>query len=92
MTDNNARSFIFGANSPLAYDRPVGCKTGTTQNWHDGWTLCFTPSIAIGVWSGNNDGTLLKQGADGVFGGRANCQPSRESLFERQAYGKNSST
>jgi len=67
MTDNNARSFIFGSNSPLAYNRPVGCKTGTTQNWHDGWTLCFTPSIAIGVWSGNNDGTLLRQGADGVF-------------------------
>jgi 1A family penicillin-binding protein len=67
MTDNNARSFIFGSSSPLAYSRPVGCKTGTTQNWHDGWTLCFTPSIAIGVWSGNNDGELLKPGADGVL-------------------------
>ena len=67
MTDNNARSFIFGSNSPLAYNRPVGCKTGTTQSWHDGWTLCFTPSIAIGVWSGNNDGELLKPGADGVL-------------------------
>jgi 1A family penicillin-binding protein len=67
MTDNNARSYVFGASSPLAYNRPVGCKTGTTQNWHDGWTLCFTPSIAIGVWAGNNDGTLLRAGADGVL-------------------------
>jgi len=67
MTDNSARSFIFGANSPLYYpDRPVACKTGTTQKWHDAWTLCFTPSIAVGVWAGNNDGTLLKAGADGV--------------------------
>ncbi|HVY68081.1 MAG TPA: PBP1A family penicillin-binding protein [Patescibacteria group bacterium] len=67
MTDNSARSFVFGANSPLILpDRAVAAKTGTTQNWHDGWTLGFTPSLAAGVWAGNNDGTLLKQGADGV--------------------------
>lgn len=68
MTDNSARAFVFGANSPLTLnDRPVAAKTGTTQNWHDGWTLGFTPSLAAGVWSGNNDGTLLKKGADGVL-------------------------
>ena len=67
MTDNNARAFIFGANSPLTLPgRTVAAKTGTTQNWHDGWTLGFTPSLAAGVWAGNNDGTLLKKGADGV--------------------------
>jgi 1A family penicillin-binding protein len=67
MTDNDARSFIFGANSPLILpDRIVAAKTGTTNNWHDGWTLGFTPSLAAGVWAGNNDGTLLKKGADGV--------------------------
>lgn len=68
MTDNDARSYIFGGNSPLNYgERPVGCKTGTTNNWHDGWTMCFTPSLAVGVWSGNNNGKLLKKGADGVY-------------------------
>lgn len=68
MTDNAARSYIFGANSPLILPgRPVAAKTGTTQNWHDGWTLGFTPSLAAGVWAGNNDGTLLKKGADGVL-------------------------
>jgi membrane peptidoglycan carboxypeptidase len=67
MTDNNARTFIFGANSPLILPgRVVAAKTGTTNNWHDGWTLGFTPSLAAGVWAGNNDGTLLKKGADGV--------------------------
>lgn len=67
MTDNNARAFIFGANSPLTLpDRPIAAKTGTTNNWHDGWTLGFTPSLAAGVWAGNNDGTLLKKGSDGV--------------------------
>jgi 1A family penicillin-binding protein len=67
MTDNNARTFIFGANSPLTLPgRVVAAKTGTTQNFRDGWTLGFTPSLAAGVWAGNNDGTLLKQGSDGV--------------------------
>lgn len=67
MSDNNARSFIFGANSPLILPgRPVAAKTGTTQNWHDGWTIGFTPSLAAGVWAGNNDGEFLKKNADGV--------------------------
>lgn len=68
MTDNDARSYIFGPSSPLILsDRVVAAKTGTTNNWHDGWTMGFTPSLAAGVWSGNNDGTLLKKGADGVL-------------------------
>ncbi len=68
MTDNNARSYIFGSNSPLILpNRIVAAKTGTTNRWHDGWTLGFTPSLAAGVWAGNNDGTLLKPGADGVL-------------------------
>lgn len=68
MTDNDARSYVFGPSSPLILQgRIVAAKTGTTNNWHDGWTMGFTPSLAAGVWSGNNDGTLLKKGADGVL-------------------------
>ncbi len=67
LTDNNARAFIFGAHSPLYLpDHTTAAKTGTTQNYRDGWTLGFTPSLAAGVWVGNNDGSLLRQGADGV--------------------------
>ncbi|MBI3952840.1 MAG: PBP1A family penicillin-binding protein [Candidatus Doudnabacteria bacterium] len=68
LSDNDARSFIFGKNSPLTLkDRPVAAKTGTSQDFKDGWTLGFTPQIAVGVWVGNNNGTLMKQKADGVF-------------------------
>lgn len=68
LTDNNARTFIFGVRSPLILpDRVVAAKTGTSQNFHDAWTLGFTPSLAAGVWVGNNDGSLLKKGADGVI-------------------------
>ncbi len=67
MTDNDARSYIFGKKNPLTLaDRKVAAKTGTTQNWKDGFTMGFTPSLAVGVWTGNNDGTLMRSGADGV--------------------------
>lgn len=68
MTDNEARAFIFGADTPLHFtDRKAGVKTGTTQNWKDGWTVGFTPQLAAGVWAGNNNGELLRAGSDGVF-------------------------
>jgi len=67
MTDNDARSFVFGKQSPLTLpDRPIAAKTGTTQKFHDGWTLGFTPQITAGVWVGNNDGRLMRYNADGV--------------------------
>jgi len=66
LSDNNARSFIFGANNPLTLgDRQVAAKTGTTNDYHDGWTLGYTPSIVVGVWVGNNDNKEMKKGADG---------------------------
>lgn len=67
MSDNDARSYIFGKNNPLRFDdRKVAVKTGTTQNWKDGWTVGFTPQIAVGVWVGNSDGTLMRAGADSI--------------------------
>ncbi len=68
MTDDNSRQFVFGKNNPLTLPgRVVAAKTGTTQNWKDGWTLGFTPQLAVGVWAGNNDSSLMHSGADGVF-------------------------
>lgn len=68
MTDDQSRQFVFGNKNPLTLpDRVVAAKTGTTQNWKDGWTLGFTPQLAVGVWTGNNDSSLMRAGADGVF-------------------------
>lgn len=67
MSDNHARSFIFGSRSPLTMpDRAVAAKTGTSQDFKDGWTIGFTPQLATGVWVGNNNGQLMRFGADGV--------------------------
>lgn len=67
LTDNNARSFIFGSRTPLILpDRPVAAKTGTTNDFHDAWTLGYTPSLAAGVWVGNNNNDEMRRGSDGV--------------------------
>jgi 1A family penicillin-binding protein len=67
MSTNDYRAPIFGENSPLRFDnRQVAAKTGTTNEFRDGWVIGYTPSIAVGVWSGNNDNSPMKEGADGV--------------------------
>ncbi len=68
MTDDLSRQYVFGRDNVLNLpDRVVAAKTGTTQNWKDGWTLGFTPQLSVGVWTGNNDGSLMAYGADGSF-------------------------
>ncbi len=68
LSDNKARSMVFGGNTPLAFkDGGVATKTGTTQEFRDAWTIGFTRRVALGVWVGNNDNTPMRSGADGVF-------------------------
>jgi penicillin-binding protein 1C len=67
LSNNENRAWVFGENSPLRFDnRPVVAKTGTTNEFRDGWTIGYTPSLAVGVWAGNNDNSAMVTGADGV--------------------------
>ncbi len=67
IADNAARSLTFGSRSPLQLgQRPVAAKTGTTQDYRDGWTLGYTPSLAAGVWTGNNDNSPMGESSPGV--------------------------
>ena len=68
LSDNNARSAIFGVNNPLHIPgKIVAAKTGTTQEFRDAWTVGYTPKISVGVWAGNNDSRPMVAGSDGVF-------------------------
>ncbi len=53
LSDDSARAIGFGLNSALNLDRPAAAKTGTTTNFHDNWTIGYTPDVVVGVWVGN---------------------------------------
>jgi hypothetical protein len=59
LSDNDARSWMFGSNSALHLAFPVAAKTGTTNDFRDNWTLGYTPDLAAGVWVGNADYTPM---------------------------------
>ncbi len=54
LSDDSARSIGFGPNSTLKLDRTAAVKTGTTTNFHDNWTIGYTPDLLVGVWVGNS--------------------------------------
>jgi penicillin-binding protein 1A len=62
LADNEARAPIFGLHSNLYFEGyKVSVKTGTTDNFRDGWVIGYTPEIVVGVWVGNNDQTPMKK-------------------------------
>ena len=57
LSDNEARTPMFGPRSPLYIPgHQVAAKTGTTQEYKDAWTIGYSSSIVAGVWAGNNNG------------------------------------
>lgn len=66
LSDNAARAYVFGESNHLSLgNRPVAAKTGTTNDYRDAWTVGYTPSLAVGVWVGNNNNKEMNRGADG---------------------------
>lgn len=40
----------------LGYQGDVAAKSGTTNDFRDGWFIGYVPSLAVGVWVGFDDG------------------------------------
>jgi len=55
LSDNDARSRVFGPDSYLKTTFPSAVKTGTSNDYRDGWAMGYTPDLVVGVWVGNND-------------------------------------
>jgi membrane peptidoglycan carboxypeptidase len=78
LARNVTESMINVANSsliPLAGDRPVAAKTGTTQNEvagqnKDAWTVGYTPTLSTAVWVGTDDNSPIKTSAGRPMYGR----------------------
>lgn len=67
LSDNAAKAPIFG-DSLVVPGRTAAVKTGTTDNNRDAWTIGYTPSLAVGVWVGNNDNDIMYNGGSGMAG------------------------
>jgi penicillin-binding protein 1C len=67
LSDPEARAFIFGRGGDLEFPFPVAVKTGTSQAYHDNWTVGYTRDVTVGVWVGNFDRRPLRQ-SSGVTG------------------------
>ena len=83
LKDDAARAPQFGRGSALTLaGREVAAKTGTTDNYKDAWTLGYTPSLAAGVWLGNNDGTPMNR-----VGGSLGAAPIWQEYMRRALAG-----
>ncbi|HYI10472.1 MAG TPA: penicillin-binding protein 1C [Thermoanaerobaculia bacterium] len=67
LSDDAAREYAFGTGGALDFPFPVAVKTGTSQAYHDNWTVGYTRDVTVGVWVGNFDRTPLR-GSSGVTG------------------------
>ncbi len=60
LADDRSRRVTFG--NPVAFN-PRGVKaavkTGTTDNAKDGWMMGYSPKLAVGIWVGRSDGTVM---------------------------------
>ncbi|MCL5265391.1 MAG: transglycosylase domain-containing protein [Chloroflexi bacterium] len=67
LSDKEARIPTYGPNNFLEIGRPAAAKTGTTEEYSDGWTFGYTPELVGGVWVGNANNEPMK-GVMGVSG------------------------
>jgi len=68
LSDDSARAEEFGMGGILTLaGRPVAAKTGTTDEFRDAWTFGYTPSVATGVWVGNNNNSEMVHGSAGAM-------------------------
>ena len=83
LSDPKARIPGFQEKNPLVLSHPAGVKTGTTTDWHDNWTVGYTPSYTVGVWVGNNNNQAMRE-ITGVVG----AAPIWNQFFEEYLKGK----
>ena len=67
LSDPEAREYVFGRGGSLEFPFPVAVKTGTSQAYHDNWTIGYSRHVTAGVWVGNFDRKPLRN-SSGVTG------------------------
>lgn len=71
LSDRSTGVGQFGLKSNLNLSSPnYAVKTGTTYDYHDSWTIGYTPDFVVGVWLGNSDNTAMQQLSGSVGAGK----------------------
>lgn len=87
LSDRKTGMEQFGINSSLnlPFDN-YAVKTGTSREFHDSWTIGYTPDFLVGAWVGNSDNTPM----DEVSGqsGAGSVWNEVMSLMMNSAYNK----
>ena len=90
LSDADAREYIFGRGGSLEFPFPVAVKTGTSQAYHDNWTIGYSRDVTVGVWVGNFDRTPLRN-SSGVTGAGPIFHAVMLAAEKRAARGANDS-
>jgi 1A family penicillin-binding protein len=90
LSDNEARTPAFGADSVINMPFPAAVKTGTTNDFRDNWTMGYTPDLAVGVWVGNADYTPMVH-STGITGAAPIWAQFMQSAVQQVTGGKPSS-
>lgn len=92
LSSNELRAPVFGEQNYLTIKGlPLAAKTGTTQEYRDAWTVGYTPSLAVGVWVGNNDNTAMRE-APGASAAAPIWNRFIRSVYEQKTEQKNNIT
>lgn len=70
LSDEPARWPSFGHPNNLEIGRPIGAKIGQTDSGTDSWTVGYTPSMLVAVWTGthgSNSTRLAPQLSTGLW-------------------------
>jgi membrane peptidoglycan carboxypeptidase len=73
LSDDNARAGLFGHNATgfVIPGVKTATKTGTSDKGgsaKDIWMMSYSPVLTMGVWLGNSDATILKNGSSMIPG------------------------
>ena len=61
LSDDNSRNIGFGTGSIMNLSYASAVKTGTTNDYRDGWTIGYNNDILVGVWIGNADNSPMNE-------------------------------
>lgn len=92
LSDRHTGVEQFGIKSSfnLPFDN-YALKTGTSRDFHDSWTIGYTPDFVVGVWIGNHDNTPMHRISGQIGAGKLwsavmeimlNSSYNRQSSFD----------